>query len=430
MKQKKIKQNIKKGENLSKDFIQRGLKSGEVIKRIYQKGENVTFQKPPSMSKKIILIVIVLAIILGIISGFIGGFLILVSRRVVLPFKGEINLDQYLPKREMTVETIKNVTVTPDVRVSEVVKEVRPQIVTIYQKKKEENKDILKQIYQPDEILGEGIILTSDGWLISLKDVINLEDEKAEYVAIDNEGNVYPIKKIIFDPLTDIIFLKIKAKDLPVVKLAQKEEIKIGQEVLLLSLTEMKRTEISQMNYFPYKDERSRVKSVEKFSDFLKLSDNNLNDFPQATPLVNLSSALVGLKTKENLIVPTFYLRNLITQVLKKGDKLSDRTYLQRPSLGINYLDLAKCFGITDKRFKDLREGALVYGGPKKNSPAEKSGLRSGDVILKVNQDNLSQGNNLSELIWQYEPGSTLELTISRRGETKKIKVVLDKIKE
>jgi S1-C subfamily serine protease len=132
--------------------------------------------------------------------------------------------------------------------------------------------------------------------------------------------------------------------------------------------------------------------------------------------------------TEKDIVMPTLYLRNLITQVLGGGNDLENGAYLARPYLGFDYIDLHKQKGITDDRFTELTSGALVYGNPKASSPAAIAGIHNADVILQINGENVNGRRNLSELIWQYGPESALDVKVLSNGEEKVFRVVLDKL--
>jgi len=111
-----------------KDFTTKSL---DGIKSIY---DNKLFriQKPEKQSKRFVGVVILIALIFGVLAGFVGGGIILITRKLTIPFVGEYNLDDHLPTREITIETVRDVTVAEETRVAEVIDDTQKKIVDIF----------------------------------------------------------------------------------------------------------------------------------------------------------------------------------------------------------------------------------------------------------------------------------------------------------
>ena len=415
------------------------MKKSNHLKNLYENTPG-RFEKPVHLGWRIILLTIILTLIFGFLAGLGGGLIVLITRTVKIPFYKEFNLDELLPKREITIKTKEVISVLPDEQVEELIKQVENQVVKIFLKKKDPKK-ILEQIYRDEESLGQGFILTDDGWVVAYGSYKTTES----YVIATSDKKIYPVKKILLDPLTDTIFLKIEAKNLEVTKLAESEEISLGQQVLILDgAGQVKVARIQNMNYESgIMNQENSIESTDKFSRFIQL-DQEMENIFAGSPVVNLKGSVIGnvgrqkskvkshkLEEKKpeksmiNTVIPVTLFKSLINQVLKDGKNLANGSYLARPSLGIDYLNLAQSRGITDKRYKDLRRGVLVWGSPVKDSPAEKAGFKNADVILKVNNDLVNGRHSLTELIQEYKVGDKVELTVLRGGKEEKVKVEL-----
>ena len=425
------------------------MKQSTSLKKLY-KSHSDQLAKPTSLSWRVILLCLILTLIFGFLAGLGGGLVVLITRTFKIPFYKKFNLDEMLPKREITIKTREVISVAPDEQVEKLIRQTENQIVKIFAQKK--GGKILEQIYRDEESLGQGFILTNDGWIVTHQNIIS--DSEKKYVISGSDKKIYPIEKTLLDPLTDVAFLKIKAKDLEVASLSELEDISLGQRVLILDENKIDIRILENWEIRKLKNEKKEmdnlIESTDKFSRFIQLNQGIEASFI-GSPVINLKGSIIGimnyesrryandsdesgimekekLETKKMIktVIPVTHFKPLINQVLKQGGNLEDGSYLHRPAMGVDYLDLAQVRGITDKRFKDLRRGALIWGSPVKDSAAEAAGLKNADVILKVNNDLVNSRHNLTGLIQEYKVGDKVELTILRDGKEEKVEVELE----
>lgn len=383
-------------------------------------------------------LLVILMIIIGIIAGGLGALLLLISGPLKIPGLKNLNLSSYLPQKEITVETVREVTVNPDVQVGEVVKAMNAQLVTIY-RAKTGGSDFLKQIYGAQDILAQGFILTNDGWVVTVATALpgvenlqvangsiskinakNIAGKLTELKISTSDKKLYVPQKALFDPLTGLVFLKIEATGLAAAKLGEKDSTSLGQELLILGYDQVARNNLKGLNNSVL--EGNLLRSPDNFSDFLVL---NLKDnWTAGSAVTDLSGAVLGLVQGEK-IIPTLYLRQLVNQVLKDGNSLASGSYLTRPRLGLKYIDLYNQKGLVGDNYQDLQAGALIYGQPESGSPAAVAGLQNGDVITKINDDRLNDKRTLAEYIWDHNSGDELDLTVLRAGKELKISLKL-----
>lgn len=391
------------------------------VEKLYHSEEFNHLDKPPVARRGTAFLLIILAIIFGLISGAVGSLFILTRESIKIPFAKEVDLTKFFPTREVTLVTEKKVTVTTDLRFARLAKDLAPKVVKVFAAKptsEEGRLRFLEQIYAPWQIKSSAVIITNDGWLLSSAE---FEAEK-EYVILTEENEIFPVKKIIQDPLTKISFLKIAGKDLAVVKFALLEEITHGQQVVIYDkFFNLHFTEVSRPGYRNIEQIEDLIRSTDKFAEFLRLDAETLiSDFPCA-PIFGLNGAVIGLISKDK-VIPAWQFKNLIVQILK--DQKIVRNYL-----GIDYLRIEEAPGLTSPLFKDLTNGAIVYGAPTKNSPAEKAGIQNADVIVKVDGRALNAGRNLTYLVQEKASGEELELTILRTGEEINTKLIIGELK-
>ncbi len=358
--------------------------------------------------------IIILAVVFGLGAGVVGQMLATVY---FLP--PEIFVADGGLIKQTSRQTAENE------KIFEAAESTLPTVLKIFPKKISSHSPE-NQIYLPGEQIALGTSLTSDGWLISFGQ--KLIDAKNNFVVITGDQKVFEPKKIILDEATETVFIKIDADNLSVAKLGSEKNISLGEKVLSLKNRQSFGVlQIIDSSYSPADLPKDLFKSSEKFSNFFLL-DQNVLENEIGAPLVNLSGEIVGIvsKTSPAAAVPINFWRGAFFQILK-----TEKT--ERPYLGVHYLDLANSPGISEAWSQERTAGALIWSeknskifGVAKPSPAAASGLRDGDIIIKINNENLNQKTGLAEIISQYSPTEKIQITILRNGEEKIVEATLD----
>lgn len=402
---------IKKSRRLA-SLEERQDKAEKEISDFYQ-NKDFSFQRPDRPSKGLGWLVIVWSIVFGLIAGTAASFFILSRETIKIPFIGkEIKLAEFLPAQEFNSITEKNVTVLAETRMTELVKEISEKTVRIFKVKTEEQTGFLEQIYAPWQMLGIGAFVGSDGWLIT---GYNFEPE-AKYVAIDQENRILAVEKFINDSITGLCFFKVGKEKISGFELGKREETITGQQAVVLDkFQNFHLTEIAQVKARDVLKTEDLVYSTDKFSGFLRLGLSE-NAFPQSL-IFGLDSRILGFISGGRAI-PAWQVQTLVDQVLATQE-------IRRPVLGLDYLLINEAPGLLSPRFKDLKQGAIVYGQPVENSPALEAGIKNADVIVKVDNVVLDENQNLTYLIQQKMPGDKIILTILRDKEEKTAEAVL-----
>jgi serine protease Do len=386
------------------------------IEKIYSE-EIEKLEKPIYSFGRIFWSILIFSLIFGFIAGTLGGFFILTREKFKIPFLREIDLKKYFPTKEITITTEKKITISQDLRVAELTEELIPQIAKIALANTNKNSSLLDQIYTPSEILSQGFILTNDGWLV-FPLTTSLTDLQKNYVVII-ENKIMPIEKIISDPVTQTIFVKINASNLKTFQISNREEITPGQQVLIFNPeNKLILNKISHPRYHQIIKKEDLIHSTDHFSDFILL-ENELSSDLIGSPVFSLDKSILGLSIDKNLVRPIWQLKNIIPLILEEKRII-------RPYLGLNYLKLSEAIGIDDPRFKNFDNGVIVWGTPAKNSPAAKAGLKNGDLIIKIDGLPINGRYNLTDLVQEHKPNETIEITFIREGEEKTVKVVLE----
>jgi len=371
-------------------------------------------QKVNKAKKGTLLLMMIWSIVFGLIAGTAASIFFLTHESLNLPFIGEISLTRYFPTRELTIKEEKNVTVLAETRVEELIKEIPLKTWRIFKKKSSQDLPFLEQVYAPWQTIGLGVILNSQGWMVS-----NAEfDNTFEYIVLDQDNNLYPIEKILKDEISQVSFIKISGNEFSEIKTAFRDDISSGQQIVVYDkFSNYHFTEINQPQKIDVFQTEDLVRSTDKYKDYLTLdAETSLSSFPQAM-IFNLDKKLVGLVI-QGRVVPFWHLEGIFRQVVLGK-------YLSYSFLGIDYLMVNEAFGLQSDKFKDLDYGAIVYGPALENSPALEAGIKNADVIIKVGEQTVEKSQDLTYLVQQRNPEEEIELTILRDGQEIVIRPIL-----
>ncbi len=282
---------------------------------------------------------------------------------------------------------------------------------------------------------GTGMIITSDGYILTNKHVV---DGARSITIITDDNDTYENVKLVgTDPTNDVAILKVNAKDLPTVILGDSKTIIIGQQVIAIgnALGQYQNTITSGIisglgrSLTAYSSDYSMS---EELSDMIQ-TDAAINAGNSGGPLVNAAGEVIGINTAvssegSNLgfAIPISSVKGLIKSVIEEGRVTRSyagvRYFNITPDIAIEY-DLPVTSGAY--LFTDSSESAVIEG-----SPAADAGLETGDIITKVNGISIGRSGSFSSLLGEYAPGDTVQLEILRDGETKTLKLTLGTYEE
>lgn len=282
---------------------------------------------------------------------------------------------------------------------------------------------------------GSGFIISSDGYILTNQHVV--ADSEADYSAILEPTKKYLAKVISKDPISDIAILKINAKDLPYLEMANSDKIELGEEVVAIgnALGEFHDTVSSGII-------SGMSRAITAFSGLadgatqlrgLIQTDAAINPGNSGGPLVNMGGKVIGINTAmvmgaQNIgfAIPVNYAKKDLEEVIKYGK-------IKRPFLGVRYIVLNKEIAKNHKLSSDY--GALIVrqslgeAAVIKNSAAAKSGLKEYDIILKINDEKITEKNPLANILQKYKIGQEISLKILRENKELSLKVKLEEKK-
>ncbi|MCA9332523.1 trypsin-like peptidase domain-containing protein [Candidatus Saccharibacteria bacterium] len=375
----------------------------------------------------------IVGIVLAVFAiGFLGGWLGANSRGYQQQLSG-------------TAETARTTVVAEGELISELAEKVGPSVVSINVKSQQRVQSYFggSRLYE-QEGAGTGFIISKDGIVATNRHVVSSNTDEVTIVLSD--GTELTDVKVIgrtasSDPL-DVAFLKIgdtKGKELVPVKIGDSSKMKVGDKVIAIgnALGQFQNTVTSGIISGYGRQIEAYDESTYKADTLQNLfqTDAAINQGNSGGPLVNMSGEVIGINTAvagggaENIgfAIPVNDVKGLIDSVLEKGK-------LERPYLGVRYLELtddyASELGIDQKRGAYIVSGQDGQASIISGSPAEKAGLKEGDIITKVNDEEINENTSLLSAVQKFKVGDTVELTVIRDGQEMKIKAVLEPVPE
>ncbi|MDR1762827.1 MAG: Do family serine endopeptidase [Dysgonamonadaceae bacterium] len=294
-----------------------------------------------------------------------------------------------------------------------------------------------QQQQQPRVGFGSGVIISTDGYIVTNNHVIEGADE---IEVSTNDDKTYTAKLIGSDEATDIALLKIDAKGLHVLPFGDSDMLKVGQWVLAvgnpLNLTStvtagivsaIGRGDIS--SGYPGADGEYHAR-IESYIQ----TDAAVNPGNSGGALVNTRGELIGINAAlvsrtGNYIGYSFAIpANLVKKV---AADIKEYGQVQRAVLGIYTRDLStqgmKDDDTSESVYERLKEnpGVYVKDFSSESSPSKKAGIEKGDIITSINGARTKSLNELKAQLSRYTPGDKVKVEVERKGSVKTITVEL-----
>ncbi|MBR2710509.1 trypsin-like peptidase domain-containing protein [Candidatus Saccharibacteria bacterium] len=270
---------------------------------------------------------------------------------------------------------------------------------------------------------GTGVIVTEDGYILTNKHVIDGANKIS--VVLDDGTTYEDVEVAAVDPLNDIAFLKIKdATGLKAAKLGDSKTISVGQQVVAIgnALGQYQNTVTSGIISGTGRSltaTDSTGSMAEQLSDMIQ-TDAAINSGNSGGPLVNAAGEVIGINTAtsstaENVgfAIPISSVKGMLNQLIETGK--ASRSYIGVYMVEITP-EIAKNYNLPVSAGAYLYNSA-AYSAIVSGSPAAKAGLKDKDIITAVNGAKIGVAGSLSNLIGEYKPGDTVQLTAVREGK-------------
>lgn len=271
---------------------------------------------------------------------------------------------------------------------------------------------------------GSGVIIKSDGYIITNNHVITNADD---IEVILNDNRTYKATVVGTDPSTDLALIQIQEKDLPTIQFANSDNVRVGEWVLAVGNPFNLNSTVTAGIVSAKARNINIVQDRNAIEAFIQ-TDAAINPGNSGGALVNLQGDLVGINTAiasptgayagYGFAVPSNIVSKVVDDLLKYG-------VVQRGYLGV----LIRGVDGNLVKEKDLKVNSGVYvDSLTENSAAKDAGLKPGDVILEVDGIPVKTAPELQELIARHRPGDEVNIKADRFGKPKEFKVKLHNV--
>jgi len=392
---------------------------------------------------------LILMFLIGLIGGLFSSYIFylklkqeIISAGVPIVHSEKVIEKEYVPQT------------TQEQKIIDVVKQNSPSVVSVVISEEvpvyeQQNYDVFgngmfivpRQVQTGTEKqqtgAGTGFIVSEDGLILTNKHVVS--DDKAEYTVSMSDGKEYPATILAKDPVQDLAIMKINndanIKFTPL-KLGSSDDIQIGQSVIAIgnALGEFQNTVsvgvISGLG-------RTVVASgeaigTETLEDIIQ-TDAAINKGNSGGPLLNLKGEVIGINTAVSSSGQNISFAISIDKAKKDIEQVKASGRITYPYMGVRYVVLNK--ETAQSKNLTIDYGALLVKGTDGpavtvGSPAEKAGLKDGDVILEMGGEKITESNTLSKIISKYNPNDSVDLKIIRDGKEMTLTIVLGEWKQ
>src|SRR5215468_5292460 len=270
--------------------------------------------------------------------------------------------------------------------------------------------------------LGSGVIITKDGYILTNHHVI----DGAEEIRVEMTNNRgYDAKLIGDDPRSDLAVLKIGANDLPMLTLGDSDRVRVGDVVLAVGNP----LGIGQTVTAGIISAKGRTTGLSdgSFESFLQ-TDAPINQGNSGGALVSTAGELVGINSQIvsptggnigiGFAIPANMARSVAEQLIKNGK-------VRRGYLGVGVQpvtsDMAANLGLKEV-------SGVIVTNVEQGGPAERAGLKQGDVITTINGTKIEDSNSLRNVIASAGPGAKVTITVLREGREQQLNATLDEL--
>ena len=278
---------------------------------------------------------------------------------------------------------------------------------------------------QREQSLGSGVIVSSDGTILTNNHVI---DGATDIKVFLNDKREFQAKLIGTDPKTDIAVLKIDASNLPTLPLGDSNQLQVGDLIFAIG-DPFGVGETATMGIVSATGRGGF--GIESYENFIQ-TDAAINPGNSGGAMIDIHGNLVGINTAilshggeggnegVGFAIPVSMAKPVMDQILTHGKVV-------RGYLGVRIQDLtpelARAFGLKDS-------GGVLIGDVSSGTPAAQAGLKKGDVILQVNGQPVNASNQLRVQISQFAPGTSIKLQIWRNSGTQDVSLKLAELNE
>jgi serine protease Do len=268
--------------------------------------------------------------------------------------------------------------------------------------------------------LGSGFIISHDGYIFTNNHVV----EQADKIIVKlSDGKEYEAKVIGKDAKTDIALIKIKPDtSLPVAETGDSEKLRVGDWVIAIGNP----FGLEQTVTAGIVSAKGRVIGAGPYDNFIQ-TDASINPGNSGGPLFNMEGKVIGINTAIvaqgqgiGFAIPISMAKTILPDLKAKG-------MVTRGWLGVSVQDITEEIA-KNMKLKD-RNGALI-ADVFKGDPADKAGLKTGDVVVEISGKKIKDAHELLMQIAGFRVGEAVRVKILREGQEKEITITIAERKE
>jgi serine protease Do len=277
---------------------------------------------------------------------------------------------------------------------------------------------------------GSGFFVSADGLVMTNKHVVS--DSRAQYTVVTNDGRRLDAKVVAQDPSNDVAIVKVDISNAPHLSFADSSQLELGQHVIAIgnSLGEFQNTVttgvVSGLSRNIVAGDRTGQEQLEGVIQ----TDAAINPGNSGGPLLNLLGQVVGINTAvsgEGQSIGFALPANDVKAALESYERGGK---IVRPFLGVRYvqitkalkeeMNLARDYGVLLIRGASTADFAVIPG-----SPADRAGLKEGDIILEVDGKRVDEDHSLTQILKSYKPNDRISIKVYSGDSEKTIPITL-----
>lgn len=389
--------------------------------------EQPTHTNQPTMSRtQTIITIAVISLVAGMAGGLYGA-LHLANRPSIQKLFNRNSTSQ--PGQAIN----QNIVLEEESAITDVIKKVSPAVVSIVV-----SKDIttlnpffgLQREGVQQVGAGTGFFVSADGLILTNKHVVS--DSRAQYTVVTNDGKKYDARVVSQDPSNDLAIVKVEMSNAPYLAFADSTDLQLGQHVIAIgnSLGQFQNTVttgvVSGLSRSIVAGDRTGSEQLEGVIQ----TDAAINPGNSGGPLLNLAGQVVGINTAVSqegqlvgFAIPSIDAKLALDSYLRTGK-------IVRPFIGVRYMLLNAATAEEMNLQRDY--GALLIRGDgtanfavSPGSPADRAGLKEGDIILEVNGSRIDEDNPLPKVLKSFKPGERISVKVFSDETEKTIPLTL-----
>jgi serine protease Do len=398
---------------------------------------------------------------LTLLTAMVGGAIAVGAYKVFEPANSGLSFED---QQKVYFASNKVAPITPsstgDLDFTEAAAAVTPAVVyirTTYAAASNGGQDQMEQMFGqmfgqrirpqgPQRASGSGVIISPDGYIVTNNHVV----DKADKIEITtNDKRTFQAKVIGTDPNTDLALIKISATNLPIVKLGNSDNARVGEWVLavgnpfnltstvtagiisakgrnigIIGSEENNDQEVNPFGGTLRRQQQSAPRANKAIESFIQ-TDAAINPGNSGGALVNTKGELIGINAAiasqtgsyegYGFAIPVNLAKKVLNDIQKYGT-------VKRAFIGVSFRELNPDIAqeLKINTTNGLYVDELVSGGA-----AESAGIKPADIITKVNGRTITESSDLQETVGRLQPGDKVDLTVLRDGHEKNFNVTL-----